>query len=191
MTKLLVFFFSLLAGISFSQNLDSLVKVVKRTRVKSLKTEEKRIVFLENLNDLDQGVREMVADVEQTFGYRSPEHDSAFQVWVEVDRLLFEKTVDYLEVYSYPQKEMGGKACSTPLLIFHHVSGNPDDLILKRNYFSLFYQAYNSGSVGQDFLWFYLFRLYQQIKKVAYTDQTLREEEQIEEMITELGLLKE
>lgn len=178
MAKALVVFLSLFVGTSFSQvEEDSLFKVVERTKVKSLKTEDKRIVFLENLNDLDQGVRDMVANVEQTFGYRSPEHDSAFQVWVNVDRLLFEKTVDYLEVYSYPRKEMGGKACVTPILIFHHVSGTPNDLLLKRNYFSLFYQAYKSESIGQNFLWFYLFRLYQQVKKETYTDQTLREEE--------------
>lgn len=163
MYKFFFVFLSLLTGTSFSQKEDSLIEIVKRTRIKSLKTEDKQTVFLESLYDLDQKVRETVTNAEQAFGYSSSEHNSAVENWVKVDRLLFERVVDYLELHSYPRKEMGGKACGAPIIIFHHVSGNQSDLILKRNYFSLFYQANSSGSIKQGFLWLYLFRFYQQV----------------------------
>ena len=190
MVKSIVLFFCLISGIAFSQMEDSLLPIVKKNKIKSLKSEESKIEFLENIYKIDQGIRETVTLTEEKFGNRSPEHDSVFYKWVEIDRILFEKTVKYLEVYPYPRIEMGQIPCYTPQLIFHHVAGNPKDIELKKKYFTVFYQAYKDGSISSGAIWFYLHRLYSQIMEKEYNDQISREEDQIEEMIIELGLIK-
>jgi hypothetical protein len=190
MVKSIVLFFCLLSGIAFSQIEDSLLPIVKKTKIKSLKSEESKIEFLENIYKIDQGIRETIAAVESEFGRPSMEYSVAFSRWGTIDRFLFEKTIKYLEAYPYPRKEMGEIACYTPQLVFHHVTGKPRDIELKKKYFTVFYQAYRDDSISSGALWFYLNRLYSQIMDKEYNDQVSREEDQIEEMIIKLGLIK-
>lgn len=172
----------------FSQIEDSLFSIVKAVNIKTLTSEKSRVEFLENMYDVDQGIRQTFAYIQQTYGNNSLEYNEGVRKHKEMDSCLFIKTIEYLNLYSYPPIEMGSKACSTPQLIFHH-AWNSGAVEIKIEFFQMFYLAYKSNSIGQGFFWLYLFRMYQEIKRTEYSDQTLREEEQIEAMISELGLL--
>ena len=171
-----------------AQNEDSLVKVLKGIEINSITSLEEHKEFLINVNNADQGIRETVFSTEEEFGFGSIQYDSAFYKWVAIDRYLFEIVVDYLKRYSYPEKVMGVTPCSTPILIFHHVQGKQEDLILKKNFFPMFYEAYLNETITSSEIWFYLFRLYGQITAEKYLNSEIGEEQQIEELIEHLEL---
>lgn len=188
-TLFIICFFQL--GLAFSQIEDSLLSIVKNVEITSLNTEASKAQFLENIFDIDQGIRASLSDVELQHGRESSEFHSISTKWAEIDNFLFKKTVTFLEHYSYPTKEMGWKACYTPQLILHHVAGKPEEIDLKKKFIPVFYEAYKDEVISASSIWMYLYRLYKQINNKDYENYNLGEEDQIEEMITKLELLKE
>ena len=170
------------------QNIDSTMSIIKSTDIGSIKTNDEHKEFLINIYTLDQEIRKTMFLIEQEFGFRSPEYDSCFYLWMDVDRLLFNTTVEYLKFHSFPKKDLGRTACYTPILIFHHVAGTPEDLTMKKEFFPLFYIAYKNESITSGDIWFYLNRLYDQILKKEYSNYEIGEVQQIEELVEILEL---
>jgi hypothetical protein len=174
--------------ILFGQDEDSILIILKSNEVSSIITDEEHKEFLINAYLVDQGIRETVLRTEEEFGFRSHEYDSVFYRWVDIDRYLFNTIVEYLEIHSHPKKELGETACSTPILIFHHVAGKPQDLDMKKQFFPIFYIAYKNESITSGEIWIYLYRLYGQIFKEQYSNSDIGEAQQIEELVELLEL---
>jgi hypothetical protein len=173
----------------FAQKEDSIILIVDQVEISSLSSKKEHKAFLKQVWDIDQGIRETEMNVSAEFGYGSPEHDSIFEKWVNIDRYLFDKIREYLSIHPYPQRsKLGASACFTPLIVFHHVAGIPEDIDLKKMYFSTFFKAYEQGDIYEGDLWMFLYRLYSQIKNEKYVNQELGDKGQIKEMIEILQL---
>ncbi|AEA45658.1 hypothetical protein [Fluviicola taffensis] len=184
--RLTILFF-LTLSISFGQNEDSLLTVLKSIDIEALKHSENQKEYLEMVFDLDQSIRISFDRIQQEFGRESKETDSIIKKWREIDEVLFKSMVQYLRSHSYPEKNLGEIPCFTPQLVFHHVSGTEDELELKREFFPMFYKAYRTGVIDEGAIYFYLYRFYGQIFKEQY-DSDLGQVEQIEDLINKLEL---
>lgn len=147
--------------------MDSLLGSVIQTDVATLSGLEAHRSFLENVFQVDQGVRSKVAEIELKNGRKSVEYDSVIVEWIATDRFLFTTMLKYLEAHPHPIAIMGEVACMTPILIFHHAGNasslNEDFRIIKLRYMERFHRAYENGDLDGESYWFYLFRLYAQV----------------------------
>jgi len=188
-SKLTIVFF-LALSVSFGQNEDSLLTVIHSFEIESLNQQEKQREYLQLVFDLDQSIRISFDRIHQEFGRESDQYDSIAKKWRAIDEFLLTIMVQYLQTHSYPKKELGEIACYTPQLIFHHTSGTKEELELKREYFPLFYKAYQTGSIDDGAIYFYLYRFYGQIFQEEYKSD-LGQEEQINDLIHKLELKTE
>lgn len=164
--RLFTLFLLTRALISEAQTTDSLVDLITQTTISTLNGAEEHRVFLESVFQLDQSIRNDVSNVALNYGSHGSEYDSIFITWRRTDRFLLEKMVDYLEEHPHPTYELGEIACKTPQLIFHHASGTNDEIELKLKHLPIFYNAFQRDDISDDTIWFYLYRLYEQVTGV-------------------------
>ncbi len=174
----------------FAQMSDSLLTLVESAEIASLSSTEKQKEFLTIIFKTDQEIRTEWKIAEMQLQKESEKYKRFWDKLCRTDSILFMKTKEYLDEFKHPNKEHGDLACYTPQLIFHHASlyNFPNLLELKTNYFPLFYKAYQKDNLEQNAIWFYLFRLYQQVEKQTYVNYELGDAAQIEEMIDLLNL---
>lgn len=178
-------------NIVFSQKkIDSLLDIVINTSMISLSDTDEQVDFLNTIYIADQEIREEWLLADEQLEKKSKEYNVFWKKLRLTDSILFSKTKEYLDVFKNPNIKHGDMACYTPQLIFHHASAAnfPNLIEMKMNYFPMFYEAYRNNIIEENAIWFYLFRLYQQVKKQTYTNYELGDEEQIEEMIDLLHL---
>ena len=190
MKNRLTILFILALSISFGQNEDSLLTVIKSINIESLNQSEDQKEYLEMVFYLDQSIRNSYDRIQLEFDRGSIESDSIIIKWREIDQVLLKSMVEYLQSHSYPEKKLGEIPCYTPQLIFHHASGTEDELKLKRDFFPMFYKAYKTEAIDEGAMYFYLYRFYGQIFKEQY-DSDLGQEEQIYDIINKLKLKTE
>lgn len=105
-----------------------------------LHTIEQQKLFLENMYDRDQEVR----NTDQPPGQMN-----------NVDRENLKQIETYLREYGHPNiKDHGNKASGTPSLIIHHsnVKG------IRKKHFPMIYKAYKEGNINEGALSFYMNR---------------------------------
>lgn len=189
--RTLIFFLTFsFCSSAYSQHIDSLMKSIKSTNITALNTTESHVYFLENIYKADQQIREIQAGNESNNSLTRIEKIDVLRQLGIKDRLLFDRTVDYLEQHSYPIEVYGETACLAPYLVLHHVWPNAENIKLKKKYFPLIYKAYEDEVLQTKSVKSYLYRLHRDIKRSVYHETEMTEKEQIEFLIKILGLSK-
>jgi ribosomal protein S12 len=125
--------------------------------VKQLTTYEQQSKFLEQIADLDQKVRNDETVILQKYGYKSKEHNNAWDTINKVDSINLVKIEAYLEKYSYPSiKTHTKKAISAPWIVIHHKPSKATST----KHFKTLYKAYKKGDLEGGLFTLYLGRFY-------------------------------
>ena len=123
--------------------------------IKQLKTVEAKKIYLENIFDDDQAVRDD-SDLVLSHGIDSPEYLKFKKAQSKQDEINLVKIEKYLETYGYPDKKMGKTATTSPWVVIHHSDSND---VRERN-FEIIYEAYLKGNIKENAMSFYLGRMY-------------------------------
>jgi len=179
---LLIYFF-----LSCQSNESGLADIAKE--VAALTSQEKQILFLENIYAEDQAARQNNTAVQKQFGYHSEEHLVSLSKMNEIDELNLQKIEAYLKTYGHPKIDVHGyKACEAPWLVVHH---HHDGISPRRRNFHYIYRATLDGDLENRALIFYLNRMYD-IKfgqRIEWT-RPYREEEELDTLIKSLDLIE-
>ena len=183
--KLYQFLFFLLVGISSCKQ-GTTNAPLATTGLKEITTIEKQKIFLEDINDLDQKVRNDGTVVLQTFGHNSKEHLAAMELMNQTDEENLKKIEQFLETYGHPSiKKHGLKASEAPWLVIHHA---PELAPRERNFKHL-YQAWKNGDLEGGKLIFYLNRFYSiKYGNRLQWDRPFTEKEEIDSLLQSLEL---
>ncbi len=123
--------------------------------IKQLNTFEAKKIYLENILDDDQTIRDD-SELVLSKGLDSQEHKEYIKAQWEQDEINLIKIEKYLNTYGYPTKEMGKRATTAPWVVIHHsnVYG-----VRERN-FEIIYEAYLNNHIDENAMSLYLGRMY-------------------------------
>ncbi|WP_378180951.1 hypothetical protein [Aquimarina sp. SS2-1] len=154
--------------------------------IASLKTDEQKRLFLEEIYEKDQQTRKDVTEVEIKFGFESNERKEALLKAMKDDASNLKKIELYLEKYVYPSiAKQGERATRAPYIVIHH-SGTIET---KNKYFDYLYKAYKSGDLNPGSFSFYLERLHRMKFGKRFTlPNPYREKQLIDSLIKRLNL---
>ncbi|MGY3791798.1 hypothetical protein [Aquimarina sp. 433] len=112
--------------------------------VASLRSDNERRVFLEEIRISNQKSRNNIIHIESVYGYNSKERSKALQEKIIADKINLQKIELYLEKYGHPSAEIHGElAAKTPYIILYHCS----NLESKQKNFEYLYKAYKKGDL--------------------------------------------
>ena len=154
--------------------------------ISSLITVESQKLFLEQIHDKDQNVRNENNGTSHSAGNRA----QLDQEMIDVDISNLEKIELYLSIHGHPTiKEHGDKAARTPCLVVHHAIGGVEPRL--RN-FKYLYPAYINGNITDTSFTFYLNRTYQiKFGNRIKWDRPFRTEEELDTLYKALQLRSE
>lgn len=125
--------------------------------VKSLETQEQKLAFLQGMYDTDERLRRELPKIIQSHGYKSEEHNKIEQELKEFTEQSIEKSIAYLQVWGFPDKQtLRSNSAETPFHMLHH----SDDIQLKREYFPFLWQAFKDRDIPGSAIAKYLNKLY-------------------------------
>lgn len=180
---LILFVLSIFIGCSNNEIKQSISK-----EIKALNNFDKQSAYLENIYQLDQGVRRKLNEVEKAYSFDSPQVKEVYEEMRQIDELNLLKIEKYLEVKGHPAKEIHSEeALNTPFIVYHH---NMDEDVRLRGFKHL-YEAYLKGNIDEDTLAFYLNRSYYDKSKGQRItwNRPYRVEEELDTLYQVLDLL--
>ncbi|MFD2563837.1 hypothetical protein [Aquimarina rubra] len=184
MNKILLGLIIILMITSCNQKYEIKEEVIQE--IASLKTDEQKRFFLEEIYKKDQQTRKDVTAIEVKYGYDSKEGKEAMLKAMKDDASNLKKIELYLEKYGYPSiAKHGERATRAPYIVIHH-SGTIET---KNKYFDYLYKAYKSGDLNPGSFSFYLERLHRMKFGKRFTlPNPYREEQLIDSLIKRLNL---
>ena len=125
--------------------------------VKSLNTTQTKLAFLQGVFDTDERLRTELPEIIQKYGYKSEQHNKAVQELESFTNQSIEKSIAYLKVWGFPDKQvLKSNAAEAPFIMLH----NSDDVQLKREYFPYLWQAFKDRDIPGSAIAKYLNKLY-------------------------------
>lgn len=125
--------------------------------VKSLNTTQTKLAFLQGMFDTDERLRNELPEIIQKYGYKSDEHNKAALELENFTNQSIEKSIAYLQVWGFPDKQVfKSNAAEAPFIMLH----NSDNIEIKRTYFPYLWQAFKDRDIPGSAIAKYLNKLY-------------------------------
>ncbi len=155
------------------------------TEIQTLKDDASKRAYLEIIFEKDQSVRQGDGEIILEHGVDSKQYQDHIKNMNIQDVENLAKIEHYLEVFDYPQKELGEIANMTPWLVIHHASSYQDRV---RN-FPILYKAYTQGDLDEGQFSMLLSRMYS-AKKGSHPEMigSYKEKDKINMIIEALEL---
>jgi hypothetical protein len=124
---------------------------------KSLNTTPTKLAYLQGMYDTDEKLREELPEIIQKYGYQSAEHKKAAQELESFTNQSIEKSIAYLKVWGFPDKQtLKSNAAEAPFVMLH----NSDDSQIKREYFPYLWQGFKDRDIPGSAIAKFLNKLY-------------------------------